>query len=65
MKAKELGNLTVDELRQKLVALKKELFTLRESLYTAKLEKPHKIRQARKDIARIITALKEREKHND
>ncbi len=65
MKMSELENLTVEELKQKLSGLKKELFSLRESLYTTKLEKPHKIRQARKDIARVITVLKEREKQDD
>lgn len=65
MKAKELENLTIEELKQKLFGLKKELFSLRESLYTTKLEKPHKIKLARKDIARVITVLKERERQDD
>lgn len=61
MKAKELRSLTLEELNQKLISLKTELFSLSESRYTAKLEKPHKISQARKEISRILTILNERE----
>jgi len=61
MKVNELRELTDTELKQKLSNLKEELFSLRKSRYTAKLEKPHRIREARKDIARILTVLKERE----
>ncbi|MCM8783518.1 MAG: 50S ribosomal protein L29 [Candidatus Omnitrophica bacterium] len=62
MKAKEIRELTTEELRDKLVSLKEELFNLRKTIYTAKLEKPHRIRQIRKDIARIFTIMSEREK---
>ncbi|MGE4357806.1 MAG: 50S ribosomal protein L29 [Candidatus Omnitrophota bacterium] len=62
MKAKELRELTNEELKHKLVSLKEELFNLRKSIYTAKLEKPHRIKEIRKDIARILTILNEREK---
>lgn len=63
MKAKELRELTPEELRQKLISLKEELLNLRKSVYTATLEKPHRIRQIRRDIARILTVIKEREKN--
>ncbi|MCM8794025.1 MAG: 50S ribosomal protein L29 [Candidatus Omnitrophica bacterium] len=64
MKAKELRELTPEELKQKLSSLKEELFNLRKTIYTAKLEKPHRIWQLRKDIARILTIFKEWEKKN-
>jgi len=63
MKAKELRELTDEELKQKLTSLKEELFNLRKSIYTATLEKPHRIREIRKDIARILTILNERKKN--
>ena len=63
MKAKELRELTDEELNQKLISLKEELFNLRKAVYTATLEKPHRIRQIRKDIARILTILNERKKN--
>ncbi|MCM8798879.1 MAG: 50S ribosomal protein L29 [Candidatus Omnitrophica bacterium] len=64
MKAKELRELTSEELKQKLFSLREELFNLRKAIATAKLEKPHRIRQIRKDIARILTVFQEREKEN-
>lgn len=64
MKAKELKELTREELTQKLAGLREELFNLGRSRYTTKLEKPHRIKQTRKDIARILTILKERKEDN-
>ena len=64
MEAKELRNLTPEELKQKLTSLKEELFSLTATRYTAKLEKPHRIGQIRKDVARILTISRERERQN-
>jgi large subunit ribosomal protein L29 len=64
METKELRNLTSEELIQKSLSLKQELFALRESRYAAKMEKPHRVSQVKKDIARIFTILKERESQN-
>lgn len=60
MKANQLRDLTPEELKERLLSLKTELFNLRQSRYTAKLEKPHRIKLARKDIARILTILNEK-----
>ncbi len=61
MKAKETRELTSQELNQKLDTLKSELFNLRFQLATGQLENPMRIRQVRKDIARIKTIMRERE----
>jgi large subunit ribosomal protein L29 len=60
IKANELRNMTVDEIRRKLEALKKELFNLRTEAKAGRIEKPHKISQTRKDIARCETVIKEK-----
>ena len=61
MKAKELAELTTAEIEQKLRSLKEELFNLRFQKATGQLENPARIRQVRKDIARVKTVLRERE----
>ncbi|MFH1778755.1 MAG: 50S ribosomal protein L29 [Candidatus Omnitrophota bacterium] len=61
LKPHELRDLSVDELKTKYNALLQELFNLRQQARTGKLEKPDKIWQTRKDIARILTVLKEKE----
>lgn len=58
--ANELRNMTVDEIVMKIEGLKKELFTLRTEAKAGRIEKPHKISLARKDIARCETILKEK-----
>ncbi|MBO4311932.1 MAG: 50S ribosomal protein L29 [Desulfovibrionaceae bacterium] len=61
MKAAELKNLGVDELKSKLEEKRKELFDLRFQHGTAQLEKTASLKAGRKDIARILTVLKEKE----
>jgi large subunit ribosomal protein L29 len=61
MKPKELRAMSQDELGQQLKSLKEQLFRLRFQLATAQLENPMRIRQVRKDIARVHTILRERE----
>ncbi len=58
--ANELRNMTSDEIRQKVDALKKELYGLRTEAKAGRIEKPHKIKIVRKDIARCETVLKEK-----
>lgn len=60
IKANELRNMTVDEIGHKLEALKKELFNLRTEAKAGRIEKPHRISQARKDIARCETIIREK-----
>ncbi|KPK39731.1 MAG: 50S ribosomal protein L29 [Omnitrophica WOR_2 bacterium SM23_29] len=61
LKPSETRNLSVDELKTKYNALMQELFSLRQQARAGKLEKPDKIRQTKKDIARILTILTEKE----
>lgn len=61
MKAKELRELTVDELKRKLEDLRRELFNLRFQQITHQLKNPIRIRIVRKDIAKILTILREKE----
>lgn len=60
MKIKECRDLTADELRQRHDESSKELFNLRMQQATAQLEKPSRIRQLRRDIARMQTVMAER-----
>ena len=60
MKAKEMRNLSVSELEQKLAELKEELFNLRFQLATGQLDNPMRIRDVRRDIARVKTIIRER-----
>ncbi|MEG6616903.1 50S ribosomal protein L29 [Peptococcaceae bacterium 1198_IL3148] len=61
MKAKELRELTVEELNKKLDESKDELFKLRFQLATGQLDNPLKIKQVRHNIARVKTIIRERE----
>ncbi|MBE3576782.1 MAG: 50S ribosomal protein L29 [Limnochordales bacterium] len=61
MKASEIRQLDNDELQRRLSSLREELFNLRFQLATGQLENTSRIRQVRKDIARILTILRERE----
>jgi large subunit ribosomal protein L29 len=61
MKAKELREQTEEELRIKEGELYDQLFKLRFQAATAQLEKPAKIRQVRRDLARIKTVLRKKE----
>ncbi|AUW92946.1 MAG: 50S ribosomal protein L29 [Sulfobacillus thermosulfidooxidans] len=65
MKPKEIRELSQDELAGKLRALKEELFRLRFQLATAQLENPMRVRQVRKDIARVHTIMHERQVSRD
>ena len=58
---KELRALSNEELIAKIKESKKELFDLRLKQSTGSLEKPSKIRELRKNVARMQTILKERE----
>ena len=61
MKAAELRELTPNELELKLGELKKDLFQLRMQHATNQLENPMRIAVVRKDIAKVMTVLKEQE----
>ena len=60
MKAKELKNLSVEELTNKLDELKKDLFMLRMQHATNQLDNPMQIAATKKDIARVKTIIREK-----
>lgn len=64
MKIKQLRELSSDELAQKERSIKKELFDLNFQRRLGGVEKPANFRMLKRDIARILTILKEREQKN-
>jgi len=64
MKSTKLKEMSSPELEKELSELKTELFKLRFSLATNGLDNPLKVKEVRKDIARIKTILRERELKN-
>jgi large subunit ribosomal protein L29 len=60
MKASELRELSIEELGHALADLTQELFNLRFQHATDQLENPMRLRQTKRDIARIKTVLRER-----
>ena len=61
MKASEIRKMSNEEIVKKIEELQDELFNLRMQKATAALEKPHRIKACKKDIARMKTILTERE----
>ena len=59
MKASEIRDMTAQELENKLVDLKKELFALRFQHTVNQLDNPARLRAVKKDIARIKTIMRE------
>lgn len=60
MKAAEVHNLKDDELVAKLIEARQEAFNLRFRHATGELENTARLRQARKDVARLLTVARER-----
>jgi large subunit ribosomal protein L29 len=61
MKIREIRDLTDEELRSELDRLRRHLFDLRAQSVTEKLADPSMITKARRDVARILTVIKERQ----
>lgn len=61
MKAQDVVGKTPDQLKDDLISLKKEQFNLRFRRATGQLENTARVRQVRRDIARIKSALRQRE----
>ena len=59
MKASEIRDMTAQELENKLVDLKKELFALRFQHTVNQLDNPARLKAVKKDIARIKTIMRE------
>ena len=61
VKNKDIRDLTNEQILAKIDECKEELFNLRLSQATGNLEKPSRIRELRKQVARMKTILRERE----
>ena len=60
IKASDIRAKTPDELKDQLLGLKKEQFNLRFQRATQQLEKPSRVREVRREIARVKTILGEK-----
>ena len=60
-KIEELRKLTTEELNNKIKENKEELFNLRFQQATGNLEKPGRLKDLRKEVARMKTIIRERE----
>ena len=61
MKKNQFSEMSAAELNDKVVELKKELFTLRFQLATGQLQNTAAIRECKKSIARVKTVIRQRE----
>ena len=60
MKAQDVRTKSLDQLKDELVKLKKEQFNLRFQAATGQLEKTARVKEVRRDIARVKTILREK-----
>lgn len=59
MKSSELRDLSIEELQKKLVDFKEELFSLRFQMVMGQLGNPMRIKEVKRNIARVKTILRE------
>jgi large subunit ribosomal protein L29 len=60
MEAKELREMSAEDLNRKLVSLQEEIGHLKLQRATSRLENPMKLRETKRDLARVATILRER-----
>ena len=60
LKPDDIRNMTSDEINNKVLSLREELFKLQTEQKAGRVEKPHRIKAAKKEIARLYTILKEK-----
>jgi large subunit ribosomal protein L29 len=60
MKASQFRDQTAEELRERERELSEQLFALRLQKVTGQLEKPARVREVRRDLARVMTVLREK-----
>jgi large subunit ribosomal protein L29 len=60
MKASQFRDQTVEELHERERELSEQLFALRLQKVTGQLEKPARVRDVRRDLARVMTVLREK-----
>lgn len=63
MKAEKLRDLTVDELKLQESQLVTQIFKLRFQIAAGQAENPTRVHLLRKDLARVKTVMREKEKH--
>jgi len=61
MKPKEIRDMSDDQIQQELQALERRVFDLRTQAETEELQVPSELRNARRDIARMRTVLRQRD----
>jgi large subunit ribosomal protein L29 len=61
MNSQEIRELSVADIKQRIITTEEELFNLRMQLTTKQLENPMKIREARRNVARLKTILRQKE----
>lgn len=64
MEINEIRKLSTSDIDKKILETKKELFDLRLKQAAGQLEKPSRMRELRKDVARMKTIIRERELEN-
>ena len=62
VKATAMRDMSVDEINQRVGELREELFNLRFRNTMRQLDNPLKIREGRREMARLLTVLKEKER---
>jgi large subunit ribosomal protein L29 len=60
METAKLRDMGVDDLLREELSLRQALFNLRVQHAIGQLEKPHKLRQTRRDLAQVLTALRQK-----
>jgi large subunit ribosomal protein L29 len=60
MKASQFRDQTAEELQERERELSQQLFALRLQKVTGQLEKPARVREVRRDLARVMTVLREK-----
>ena len=61
VKAQTMKDMTVDEITQRVKELREELFNLRFRNSMRQLDNPLKIRESRREMARLLTVMREKE----
>jgi large subunit ribosomal protein L29 len=61
MKVKDLREMNPDELEDEVAQMRKKLFEIRTQAVTEKLENPSLLTKTKRDIARVLTVVRERE----
>ena len=63
MKKKEIKKLSTNELKNKISALKKDLFNMRFKKINGQLEDTAKVNEIKRDVAKVLTKLNSKEKN--